>query len=67
MTNLGSHLPPEHHVEFREPEDKRVALVDQHDVDGFAQVIGKSRRKFEAAESRTEHYHARTHLRRLPL
>ena len=61
MAHVGRHLPSEHHVELREAEDERVALVDEHDVDGVAEGIRKNRRQLEAAESRAEHDHACLH------
>ena len=61
MTDVSRQLASEHHVELREAEDERVALVDEHDVDSVAERIGKNRRQLEAAEPRAEHDHARLH------
>ena len=61
MTDVGRHLPSEHHVELREAEDERVALVDEHDVDGVAEGVRKNRRQLEAAEAGAEHHDTRGH------
>ncbi len=61
MTDGGWQLPSEHHVEFREAEDERFALVDEHDVDGLAEGIRKNGCELEATESCAEHNHAGLH------
>src|SRR5258706_2383281 len=61
MMHGGRRLPPEHHVEFREAEDKRFAPVDKHDVDGLAECIREDGGELEATESRTEDNHACFH------
>ena len=62
MPHLGRHLPSEHHVEFRKAEDKRIVLLDKHDLDGIAQCVRQDRRQLEAAESGPEHYDSRLHV-----
>jgi len=38
QSNLLFDLPAEHQLELGEPEDERVAAVDQGDVDGIAEL-----------------------------
>ena len=59
VTDLFRTRPPEHHVEFREPEDKVLALVDQDDIDVGSELVGQPGRQLQSAESRTEHRNSR--------
>ena len=61
MTDVGRDLPSEHHVELREAEDERVALVDERDVESVAEGLGKNRRQLEPTKSRAENHDARLH------
>ena len=45
---------PEHHVELREAEDERVALVDQRHVDLVAERLRERGGELEPAEARAE-------------
>jgi hypothetical protein len=54
MANSSGHLPSEHHVEFREAEDERVAFVDEDDVDVVAECIREDCRQLEAPEAGAE-------------
>ena len=54
-------LATEEHVQLRIAEDERVALVDQGQVEPVAQRLGQQRAELEAAEARTQDYHARFH------
>jgi hypothetical protein len=46
--------PPEHHVEFREPEDETVLAIDQNDVSRLPELLRQLRRQFESAEPSTQ-------------
>ena len=48
----------EHDVELREPEDEPVALVDQHDVGGVAELVRQPRRQLQPAKACPEHHDA---------
>ncbi len=63
MTDVGRPPPSEHHVEFREAEDEGIALVDEHDVDRFAEGVRKNRRQLQAAEAGAQHHHMFRHGR----
>ncbi len=41
VTHVWRHLPSEHHIQFREAEDERVALVDEQDIDCIAESLGE--------------------------
>ena len=46
---------PEHHVELGEAEHEPIGLVDQHDLDVVAELLGESRRQLQAAKPGTQH------------
>ena len=52
---------PEHHVELREPEDERVALVDQRHLDLVAERLREHGAQLQPAEPRPENEYARAH------
>ena len=52
---------PEHHVELREAEDERVALVDQRHLDVVAERLREHRAQLQPAEARAENEDARVH------
>jgi len=54
-------LPPDHHVEFREAEDDRVALVGQDDVGRVAEILGEDRRQFEANKAGARYHPVWSH------
>ena len=53
---------PEHHVQLREAEDKRVTLVDESDLDLVAKVLGQPGRELQAAEPGSEDQNSGRHL-----
>src|SRR5262245_24833047 len=61
MVDGRRRLPPEHDVELREAEDERIALVDEHDLDGVAERLGKNRRQLQATEAGAENNHSCRH------
>ena len=61
MADVGRHLPAEHHVELGEAENERIALVDEDDVEGVPEGIGKNSHQLEAAEAGAEHNDACLH------
>jgi len=44
----------EHDVQLREPEDERVVLIDERDVDLVCERVGESRRQLQAREAGTK-------------
>ena len=46
----------EHHVELREPEHERIALVDERNMDLVGNGLGQTRYQLEAAEPSSEDY-----------
>ena len=54
--------PPEHHVQLRETEDERVALVDESDLDVVAEILGEPGRELQAAEPGSEDQNSGRHV-----
>ena len=56
------HGTPEHHVELGEAEHEPIGLVDQHNLDVVAELLGESRRQLQPAKPGTQHQdsHAQT-------
>ncbi len=54
-------LSSEHQFELRETEHERLALVDQRDVDVFAEGLRKAGRHFKPAESGAQHDYVCAH------
>ena len=52
---------PEHHVELREPEHERVALVDQRHLELAAERLRQHGAQLQPAEPRAENEYARAH------
>jgi hypothetical protein len=61
MSDLGGFQPSKHYVEFGEAKNECVRLVNEHNIDGFAEGVGKDRCQFETAKARAQHYHPRMH------
>ena len=55
---------PEHHVELREPEHERVALIDQNELDLVSELLRQPGRQLEAPEPGAEHDHVGVNGRR---
>jgi hypothetical protein len=58
MTDSRGKRTTEHHIELREPEHKCVALIDQHDLNAIAKLLGKPGRQLQATKPGTEHQNA---------
>ena len=54
-TTASGKGPAEHHVELREAEDEAFGLVDEHDLDRIAELVGQPRRQLQPSEARSEH------------
>ena len=59
MTDGGRRLVAEHDIELREPKDKHVAFVDEHDVDAITEGVRKNGRQLESAEACAKHCNSR--------
>jgi hypothetical protein len=57
MVHGGVRRATEHDVELREPEHEPVTLVDQHDVDPVAELLGQPGGELEAPEPGAEDDH----------
>ena len=53
---------PEHHVQLRETEDERVALVDESDLDVVTEILGEPGRELQAAEPGSEDQNSGRHV-----
>ena len=56
VQDVAGRGPSEHHVQLGEAEDEIAGLVDQHDVEVVAELLGQPSGEFQAAEPRTEHH-----------
>ena len=59
VPDRGRRLAAEHHVELREPEDKAVTLVDEHDVGVAVQTGREAAGHFQSAEPGTQYHDPR--------
>jgi hypothetical protein len=61
LADLVHRPPSEHHVELREAEDERIALVDQRDRHLAGQLAAQPRRELETAEPGAQDHDANRH------